>query len=571
MLENTSEGCGQENQLLRSEDGQIILWTILQNQVNLLAWDQERWSEPQIQPELSTIEDPETLSLVDLGCRQPQLINEGLAVVGCDEGIGGDIWYSSRELSGIPEWYSSPSDWSAPQELVSGQNGINSPVLVAGLWSQAAGVVGNEGLTSIYYMGWDGERWSQPANVLQSPNGNAGQPSAALDKDGRLLVVWTDSESGDILFSWANAALAGRLSEWAEPVPLPIDQLTAASPNILVDNAGTIYIAYAVPINEGRGIYIIRSTDGGESWSLPTQVFDGVEAGWQIVDQPQLAQTTGGDLHALWLQRALTDIGAPLGLYYAHSADNGASWSGAEPVVDGEVEWSQITSDAQGAVYRIWQEVINNQTIIRYQRLLDSEAGWSLPESLSSFGESLRIARLVVDQAGQLHLLQIVQDLSGRLILRHWLWEDGRWVVDENSELAYAPSTDVTSMAAAVSSEADLNIVYSTMTDTELSEVLQNNLYFASRFLDLPAFVQAEPTSTPAPVNTPSPSITPTTQPVNTPTLEPTNATDLNPLGSLETDGSGGSSFGGLVVAGILAGLIVVSVIGYGLWRIRTR
>ena len=311
----------QENQLLRSEDGQIILWTIIQDQVNLLAWDQKRWSEPQVQHELSVIEDPETLSLVAFGCRQPQLIDDGLAVVGCDQGDGGDIWFTSRELSGISDWYSSPSDWSDPEELVSSQNGINSPVLVAGsdellhvLWSQAVSVTGNEGSTSIYYMGWDGERWSQPLTVFQSSNGNAGQPSAALDDDGRLLVVWSESQSGDILFSWANAARAGRAAEWAEPVPLPISQLTAVSPNILVDDSGTICVAYAVPINEGRGIYITQSKDGGETWSSPVQVFNGVSAGWQIVDQPQLTQTTDGNLHALWLHRALPGNNGTLGL-----------------------------------------------------------------------------------------------------------------------------------------------------------------------------------------------------------------------------------------------------------------
>ena len=242
----------------------------------------------------------------------------------------------------------------------------------------------------------------------------------------------------------------------------------------------------------------------------------------------------------------------------------------AEPVVDGEVKWSQITSDAQGSVYRIWQEVINNQTIIRYQRFVDGNADWSLPESLSSFGESLRIAKLVVDQAGQLHLLQIVQDLSGRLILRHWLWQDGRWVVSENSELAYAPNTDVISMAATVSSDEELDLVYSTITDTELSEVLQNNLFFTNRSLELPSVMPVEPTSTPAPVNTPSPSATPTVQSIITPTLEPTQTQALEALATLESGDQSGNTFNGLVIGGILAGLIVVAGIGFGIWRSRT-
>ncbi|GAJ20442.1 unnamed protein product, partial [marine sediment metagenome] len=48
------------------------------------------------------------------------------------------------------------------------------------------------------------------------------------------------------------------------------------------------------------------------------QVFNGVSAGWQIVDEPQLTQTTDGDLHALWLHKALPGNNGTLGLFYAH-------------------------------------------------------------------------------------------------------------------------------------------------------------------------------------------------------------------------------------------------------------
>ena len=262
MLEDAN-GCGIDDHLIPSEDGQILLWTILQNQVNLLAWDQNRWSEAQIQHELSVFEDPDTLNLVELGCHDPQIVDEKIAVVGCDSGEGADIWFTRRGLSDISFWYASPSEWIEPEELISSQNRIDSPVLVAGedelvhvLWSQATSVARDGDAKSIIYMGWDGERWSQPLTIFESPNGNFSQPSSTLDKDGRLLVVWSDSQSGDILFSWANAARAGRSAEWVDPISLPITQTTAVSPTILIDDSGTIFVTYAIPINEGRGIYI---------------------------------------------------------------------------------------------------------------------------------------------------------------------------------------------------------------------------------------------------------------------------------------------------------------------------
>jgi len=116
-----------------------------------------------------------------------------------------------------------------------------------------------------------------------------------------------------------------------------------------------------------------------------------------------------------------------------------------------------------------------------------------------------------------------------------------------------------------------MNLVYSTVTEPELRDVLQNNLYFTNRRLESTSSVvmPAEPTSITIPANTPSPSTTPTFQSSITPTVEPTITPDLNPLSSIEPGSSGDSTFSGLVVGGVLAGLIVLSAIGFGIWRTR--
>jgi hypothetical protein len=51
-------------------------------------------------------------------------------------------------------------------------------------------------------------------------------------------------------------------------------------PGILADPRGdALHVIYAVPYNEGRGIYYVRSNDGGATWLAPAVVFDAVESG----------------------------------------------------------------------------------------------------------------------------------------------------------------------------------------------------------------------------------------------------------------------------------------------------
>ncbi|HLE16323.1 MAG TPA: sialidase family protein [Anaerolineales bacterium] len=563
--------CGQDNRILSNGSDFALFWTILQSQVNLVAWDwdQKLWSDPQIQNELSTFNDQETSGQVSFGCLQPQLVqNNQLAVVGCDTGDGKDIWFTSRRLSNIADWFPTEAGWSKPFELVTKPLEMKAPVLVSGpgkllhvLWSQASGDRSDSNRTSIFYIGGDGEVWTQPVEVIQLPDESAGQPAAAIDAQGRLLVAWSSIKDGKIFFSWANSARANSIAEWSDQIPISQPESVARTPFILVSDNGTIYVIYSVPLNEGRGIYLARSEDGGENWAQPVRIFDGVSAGWQMVDQPQITQTPDGDLHALWVHKPLPGESGTLGLYYARSGDGGNTWSEAEQVAGTNVIWSQITSADKGSVYRNWQEEINGEPVIRYQHLLEGGTDWSAPQSLSSFGESLQNAKLVLDPSERLHLLQIVQGSTGRFILRHWIWEDERWSVNENVELGYEPTSQISAMGVTASPNGKLDLIYSTIKGTELSGVLQYAISYLDRPLELPVDLPALQANTPAPTALPSPPAQPTFEPAST--IQPTPTPDLSGLSLAGPSGSGGSSTTGVVIGVVLSGLIVAAVLAF--------
>ncbi|HNB53772.1 MAG TPA: hypothetical protein PK530_17625, partial [Anaerolineales bacterium] len=91
--------CPEGNQLIPMADGRVILQTSVFNLNYLLVWNGDTWSEPQIQSELSNFVNPDTLQSIDLKCLKTQAAdNNHLFMLGCDNDLGGDMWFTSREL-----------------------------------------------------------------------------------------------------------------------------------------------------------------------------------------------------------------------------------------------------------------------------------------------------------------------------------------------------------------------------------------------------------------------------------------------------------------------------------------
>lgn len=572
-----SSSCGQEDQLFNDGNGMVYLWTILQNQVNLYAWNWQRWSNPQVQNELSAFTDPETEKLVVYDCRQPVLDgSQRLAVAGCDTNGGGDIWFTDRQLDDAANWFSSETAWSEVEEFVSSQTEIDAPVLLAApdnhllaLWSQADQATGNTDQEAIHLARWDGESWTQTGPIFRSAQGSLAQPSAAIDDKGRVNAVWSSSEDGKLYFSWANIANSQNPSEWTEPVTLPISQALAHSPQILVDKSGDIDVVYSVPVNEERGIYLIRSQDGGVTWSSPVKIFDGVIANWQSVDYPLLVETSDGGLHTLWSQRSVLDGGVILGLYYARSEDNGNTWSEPEIVTDSEVMWSQIATLDQGTLVRMWQGGNQLQPLIKYQFSQDSGLNWSTEESLGSFGEKSLMAKLVTTPTGNLHMLQVVQTSAGDLFLRDWLWENGRWSVNEYINLTDGLLEEAYSMESTVSSDGNLAMVLSAKTNTQPGNLDRYGLIFTNRVLGLPTVKPTLPTTAPSDSPPPSPTATPVFTPIATQVVQATPTPDLATNVFTESPTSSSNSFMSAGRGVLLSALIIVAAIIIGIWRVR--
>jgi hypothetical protein len=537
-MAETLAGCAKSNEFLtpRSGDasGLLYLLTVASSQTLLTAWNGSEWSASQPQPVLSELEDPEIYTPVALGCQQTAWVNDQLYVVGCGTGDVSDVWVTHRGLEAAA-WFS-PSAWSAPAPIVSDRLSVSAIELVGTDDGVLHAFVAQQDDPAIYHTRWDGVAWSRLTAVLQVPDGEAGRPVVAAGPGNALFLV-TCSSKGSLYFSRAESAEAIAAAGWS-PAELLANEHdgTIGEASIVLDQKGRLSIAYSVPVNDKRGIYLIQSADQGANWSAPRQVFDGAQAGFKLVGGPAIWASAQDSLHVLWQEEAIRSDGQiePVSLQYARSDNAGESFNPAEVVVDTPVTWRTIISDGSRTVHRLWRQADTPGTLLD-QLSFDGGHTWEIAQQLPVGWEATDIT---LDGDGRLHLAGV-----GSLVLEHWQWENGRWQAEEPARGPFGSQAadSLADLAAAVNSEGALVVVFSQPAATDDSA--GDQLLYTARQLgppevkgdsqatataELPAATEVvstvAPSSSPEPTNvvegTPTSAPTP---PVEGPTRNPAN------------------------------------------------
>ena len=554
-------GCAQSNEFvtgLINPEGPLYLLTEAKSQVFLSAWDGLQWSLPQAQPILSGFEEPEIYTEVIYGCRRASLSGERLYVVGCDEGGGGDVWVTSRDLGSDTSLFEAPV-WSQLSPVSSDNLAIEAVELVAtgdelihAFFSQRHDPV-------IYYTYWDGESWLRTTPVFELPEGEVARPAIATGPGNELFLI-APNNRGALYYSRAASGNTAAESRWSPPTRLEVGHdREIGSVDVAWDAAGTVYVVYSIPVNDERGIYIVQSKDHGASWSEPLQVFNGVAADFDLVGAPSLLASENGFLHIVWQQQSIQGDGVsqPLSLYYARSEDGGRTFSDAGLVVEESVTWREIVADHKGNLHILWQQP-DTMTTVWDQVSYDSGRSWEFPQGLPDEGLT---AVTTVDSVGQLHLVD-----AGLGSLGHWLWDGSRWQPEAPLHWSFASQqvAPVEMLAAAVNKHGKMVVVLAIPTGE--GETGEMNLLYSTRTLKMPTSQTATkqvPTQTLlAPTLTP---ITPTPQPVLTPTATADNqSVNQGPLDRVETT----NSISPLAIALLPVALLLLGVLGIVIRRI---
>jgi hypothetical protein len=204
-----------------------------------------------------------------------------------------------------------------------------------------------------------GESWSRPTNVSGTDRTVLGchvvvGPPETPAGPGALYVFWRDfsrgrnrvakSTDGGLTYSAPRTVVSYRES----PSPFPGSAFRNGNiPAGAVDPVdGTVYLSYMdyhatnpdedcpeageEPI-EGQvcdaDVMLVRSTDGGATWSEPIRVNQDPVGNGKDQFQQQLAVTDSGQLNMMWFDRRNDPANFYIDTFFARSNDGGATWS----------------------------------------------------------------------------------------------------------------------------------------------------------------------------------------------------------------------------------------------------
>lgn len=514
-----SAQCPERTDFISIDPRYAVMLLLAQGDLSLIAWNGSAWSNPESQSGPSSISNPATFEPVVLRCQNAAAYQNRLFVVGCDQGGSNDIWFISRELDPLDSLFPLPSAWALENEVTQIAQRITSVSSVSDaagdlhlLWIRSAASDAEVYEPRFEYSRWNGSEWSNPVPVLTDLGGLPIDPALAIDVQQRLLLTWVNADTGDMWFSWANSERANIPIEWAKPVVLPSLSDANAAPSMIVDASGRIVVAYAVTINENRGVFITESTDLGVTWSAPQRAFDAAEAGWDRIDQPKLTFTEDGGLHLLF-SRFLARSDAQTGtLYYSQSTDGGTTWTTPGEVTPNPVKWSTIFSVPGQGLHRFWQEENRSVTATYQQISTDGGTIWDLPVLVSSVGALSSTPSIVPDWKGDIHLLQTSIDEFENF--NEWLWTNGHWQLVETKKLSIPTQNVVSTVSANVSADGKLYAVFRSELKLEKDE-LNSKITSFGRSLSLsapPPFTALITIPQPAQITseTPAVGITPT-------------------------------------------------------------
>jgi hypothetical protein len=411
----------------------------------LALWDGERWSDPWA-PRIGFV-NPTTNRPTVLECLTADLYGEQLAVLGCDprgdvwattSQISLTLLLPKLTTAWSPPVQLSDLEGEAGFAAVTHDGEARMHVL----WSQR--VPDGPADPLLYYTRGDGVTWATGVNVLRTPSGGpAGDPLVLSDQNGYLHAVWSGGLAGEIFYSRSFARDAGNTTGWLAPRRLPSPQPVGGWPALDIDANNVLRVVYAIPLNESRGVYYVESTDRGDNWSDPRVVFDASAAGWAAVQDTQLVTDGAGRLHVLFGRHSLPPAAETQGVYYVRSTDGGLTWSAPAEVSGGSAGNGRLVATRPDELHRFWTEAIAGDFSLYHQWSADAGETWSNAVRVPGLRAISPNVALASDGNGALYLVGIETTLQGSAALFYLQWDGQAWINQESMPLGF--NTDAAS------------------------------------------------------------------------------------------------------------------------------
>lgn len=244
--------------------------------------------------------------------------------------------------------------------------------------------------------------------ATRAPGGAwSGAVTIAADAEGKVDLKVAANAAGDAAIAWngyrsgkevVKVALRPAGGAWGAPLTLTDPDGVAREPDVVVDEAGNVTVAWAQRDGSTWSIRAATKPAGGD-WGEPDVLSDSETT----ADSPQLAVDPQGGLTAVWLLQ--TGKGGE-GVVQSTSRPPGGAWhaepvdlSGPEPLAT----VPRVAVDAQGDATAVWQRKDKPggsgfHYFVQSVRRVDGE--WGEPETISKEDALAMSPEVAVDAAG---------------------------------------------------------------------------------------------------------------------------------------------------------------------------
>jgi hypothetical protein len=197
-----------------------------------------------------------------------------------------------------------------------------------------------------------------------------------LDPDGDINLLWwtpTGPHGSHVAVFFSRSNDGGLTFSVPKNLSLNLRGVLSFSPQLAVDRKGHIDIAWIDVVN--RGLFFIRSTDEGASFSAAVRV-------WTVVgdlpDSPRTAMGPNGQVYLFWTKAT----GGQCDILFSRSLDGGVTFSSAAQLSNnpGQCSKSPVPLiDSRGNIDVVW----NAPQSVVFSRSTNEGATFSAPKSPS--------------------------------------------------------------------------------------------------------------------------------------------------------------------------------------------
>jgi hypothetical protein len=286
-----------------------------------------------------------------------------------------------------------------------------------------------DGVYKIYYKKFDGAAWTAD-EVVSGSITNSMYPSIAVDRSGRVHVVWEAKPAG--IPNWRIYYASSTGASWTTPERITLGSAHTMYPCIACDSQNRPHIVWQDGRNPGYSIYY--KYNDGTAWSADLAL----ASTGKDCNQPSIAIDSADNLHVVWNDYRNDNWE----IYYKKRT--GATWGADERLTDDPSEsfGTDVAVDALGQVHVVWKGGASYAEI--YYKMFDG-VSWS-PAMLLSDGLAKSCNPAVaVDGAGALHVVwQYKYSYGGNDEICYGskagaTWWTGRWLT-ATSGLSVNPS-----------------------------------------------------------------------------------------------------------------------------------